>query len=210
MILQRGKQRVKVEVNHVFRGTVMPVNNRVLVKMAADLFTTSVAVPVLATPELYGSKLVAALDRQHPRDWFDVHGMYGTTGLSSEIVECFVCYLAGHNRPVHEVLFSNDLDISAAFAGEFVGMEVEATTLDQLLATRARLRGDLAKALTDNQKKFLLGLVSGEADWRLMNCSYLADLPAIQWKVRNLNQLKKTNRAKFTLQRAELERRFAS
>jgi hypothetical protein len=34
-------------------------------------------VPTLANAELYGSELVAALDRQHPRDIFDVQHMYG-------------------------------------------------------------------------------------------------------------------------------------
>lgn len=36
-------------------------------------------------------RLVAALDRQHPRDFFDVQGMFNHQGLTPEIVECFVC-----------------------------------------------------------------------------------------------------------------------
>ena len=36
------------------------------------------------------------MDRQHPRDIFDVLGLYAEEGLTPEIVECFVCYLAGH------------------------------------------------------------------------------------------------------------------
>ncbi|HEY5042954.1 MAG TPA: nucleotidyl transferase AbiEii/AbiGii toxin family protein [Verrucomicrobiae bacterium] len=45
------------------------------------------------------------MDRQHPRDLFDVHRLFERDGLTSEVVECFVCYLAGHNRPVHEFYF---------------------------------------------------------------------------------------------------------
>ena len=89
---------------------------------ARKLFTTELSPPVLATPELYGSKLVAAMDRQHPRDLFDIRGLFERGGLTEQVVECFVCYLAGHNRPVHEVLFSRDQDMSAAFENEFVGM----------------------------------------------------------------------------------------
>lgn len=115
LFIRRGRNQVKVEVNHVFRGTVMPVETRQLGNEARKLFTTELSVPVLATSELYGSKLVAAMDRQHPRDLFDVRGLFERGGLAAEVVECFVCYLAGHNRPVHEVLFSRDLDMSSAF-----------------------------------------------------------------------------------------------
>ena len=48
---------------------------------------------MLATEELYGSKLVAAMDRQHPRDLFDAWQMFASGGLSDATVECFVTYL---------------------------------------------------------------------------------------------------------------------
>jgi hypothetical protein len=74
------------------------------------LFTTEVQAPVLAMAELYGGKLVAALDRQHSRELFDIHCLFESGGLTAEMVECFFGYLAGHNRPIHEVLFSRDQD----------------------------------------------------------------------------------------------------
>lgn len=95
---------------------------------------------MLAVPELYGSKLVAAMDRQHPYDLFDVRGMHQHHGLSTDIVECFVCYLTGHNCPIHEVLFSRDNDIGLAFENEFVGMANEPISLAELVSTRERLR----------------------------------------------------------------------
>ena len=76
LFIRRGRNQVKVEVNHVFRGTVLPVETRRLAEEARKLFTTELSVPVLATPELYGSKLVAAMDRQHPRDLFDVRRLF--------------------------------------------------------------------------------------------------------------------------------------
>jgi len=157
LFVHRGTNQVKVEVNHVFRGTVLPVEQRRLGAEARRVFTTELVAPVLASPELYGSKLVAALDRQHPRDLFDVHGLIERGGLTPEIVECFVCYLAGHNRPVHEVLFSRDQDMSAAFDNEFVGMTRHGITLDELLAVRRQLRLRLTSVLTSNQRRFLLG-----------------------------------------------------
>ena len=210
VFIQRGRILVKVEVNHVFRGTVLPVEIRPLHPEARRVFTTDLSAPVLAAAELYGSKLVAALDRQHPRDIFDVRGLYETTGLTADVIECFVCYLAGHNRPVHEVLFSNDLDLSHAFNNEFVGMTQSPIDLAELQKVRAKLKKQLPAKLTAKQRQFLIGLVSGEPDWHLMKCPHLQKLPAIQWKLQNLARLKKSNPVKFAQQAEELRTRFAA
>jgi predicted nucleotidyltransferase component of viral defense system len=209
LFIQRGRNQVKVEVNHVFRGTVLSVETRRLGDAARKLFTTELSVPVLAAPELYGSKLVAAMDRQHPRDLFDVHGLFERDGLASEVVECFVCYLAGHNRPVHEVLFSRDADMSLAFENEFAGMARNPVTLGELQRVRGKLKSELPAALTPDQRRFLLGLVSGEPDWTLMKCRHLSQLPAIKWKLQNLAKLKKSNPGKFAQQAEELGARLA-
>lgn len=208
ILVQRGVSQVKVEVNFVFRGTLLPVQARKLANTARELFTTDLTLPVLAESELYGSKLVAALDRQHPRDFFDVRGLFQSTGLTSEIIECFVCYLAGHNRPIHEVLFSRDLDLTVIYESEFQGMTRDAVSPSELLAVRERLRAELPRALTESQKRFLIGLASGEPDWKLMTCPHLAQMPAIRWKLENLARLQKLNQAKFQLQSEELRRRF--
>jgi predicted nucleotidyltransferase component of viral defense system len=208
LFVERENRQVKIEVNHVFRGTVLPPEERRLVKKARDLFTTDLSVPVLAMQELYGSKIVAALDRQHPRDFFDLLGMYEKDRLTPEILECFVSYLAGHNRPVHEVLFSRDKDIISVFQNEFVGMTIEPVQVDALLAVRQRLRKDLLTKLTDAQRDFLLSLVQSEPNWSLMPYRHLSELPAIRWKLQNLDKLKKMNRRKFTLQAQELRNRF--
>jgi hypothetical protein len=208
LFIRRGRNQVKVEVNHVFRGTVLPVETRRLGDEARKLFTTELSVPVLSTPELYGSKLVAAMDRQHPRDLFDVRGLIERGGLTPDIVECFVCYLAGHNRPAHEVLFSRDQDMSSAFENEFVGMTRNPVSLAELETIRRKLKKELPAALTANQRAFLLGLLAGEPDWQLMKCPHLSQLPAIRWKLQNLARLKKSNPDKFAQQTGELLARF--
>ncbi len=210
ILARRGRVEVKVEINHVFRGTLLPVQNLPLVKTASNLFTTSLSVPTLAVAELYGSKLVAAMDRQHPRDLFDVHGMFLRFGLSPEIVECFVGYLAGHNRPVHEVLYSRDIDLVRPFENEFAGMEREPVTIEELAVTRQRLRRELLASLTPEHKRFLLGLVAGAPPWEMMSCRHLAELPAVQWKLQNLARLKQSNVVKFQAQTDELRRRLES
>jgi hypothetical protein len=208
LIVRRGAALVKIEVNHVFRGTVLPVVAGRLEAEARHLFARELAVPILHPAELYGSKLVAALDRQHPRDFFDVAGLYEKEGLRQETVECFVCYLAGHNRPVHEVLFSRDQNMAPAFENEFFGMTRERVTLERLEEMRRRLRDDLPAALTAKHRAFLLGLVKGEPDWSLMECRHLAELPALRWKLENLRRLKKSNAGKFSLQESELQKHW--
>ena len=208
LFVQRDRTRVKIEVNHVFRGTILPVQSRPLALNAQDIFFTDLEIPVLQEDELYGSKLVAAMDRQHPRDLFDVWKLFAHGGLSPGIVECFIGYLAGHNRPIHEVLFANEIDISSAFSNEFVGMTRETVSLDVLVETRQRLFTELPILLTEKQRKFLIGLVNGQPDWNLVSCPHLHEMPAIRWKIENLSRLRKSNPAKFARQADELRVRL--
>ncbi len=153
------------------------------------------------------------MDRQHPRDLFDVHGLFEQGGLTPEVVECFVCYLAGHNRPVHEVLFSRDADISLAFENEFAGMARISVTLAELQRIRRKLTSELPAAPdTGTSTAFLLGLVSGDPDWTLpmvqMSSPIGAFATAIKWKLQNLAKLKKSNPGKFAQQAEELRIRL--
>ena len=204
LFLKRGDAMVKVEVNQVFRGTVLPVVRSRLAEEARGMFTLDLQLPTLDYPELYGSKLVAAMDRQHPRDLFDVAKMYERGGLTPEIIECFVCYLAGHNRSVHDVLSPNNQDLARPYENEFVGMTREPVSLPGLEATRERLKKELLAGLESRHREFLLGLVRCEPDWSLMRCGHLSELPAIQWKLLNLEKLRAKDGKKFDLQHQKL------
>jgi len=198
---------VKVEVNFVFRGTVLPPERRALTPAAQQLFSANVEIPVLAAPELYGGKLVAALDRQHPRDLFDVQLMLAGGGWSDDLLDCFVVYLAGHNRPTHEVLFPNEKPLEAVFENEFVGMTSVPVGLGELIETRQRLMHELPRALQPRHRQFLLSMVRAEPQWQLLPHAHIAQLPALQWKLHNLAKLKK-NADKFRQQHDELAARL--
>jgi hypothetical protein len=187
--------QVKVEVNEVFRGTLLPVQQRPLSPATEEEFAQAVTLPLLATAELYGSKLVAAMDRQHPRDLFDVLVLYNDIGLTPEIVDCFVAYLAGHNRPVHEVLMPRLHPLDATFANQFNGMTRDEVSLETLEQIRTRLVQDLPRALTDQHRTFLLSLVQNQPRWDCMPFPHLQELPAIRWKLQNLATLKGAKRA---------------
>jgi hypothetical protein len=210
LFVRRDQTRVKIEINPVFRGTILPIESRALTPKAQDLFFTDIEIPVLHRDELYGSKLVAAMDRQHPRDLFDVWNLYQQTGLTPDIVECFVCYLAGHHRPIHEVLFANEINFLPAFTNEFSGMTRDPVELSTLTEIRRRLFADLPASMTDKHRKFLIGLAGGEPDWTLMACPHLSELPAIRWKMGNLSHLRKANPAKFARQQSELRLRLGA
>ena len=166
-----------------------------LAEVKVEEFAQAVTLPLLATAEFYGSKLVAAMDRQHPRDLFDVLVLYNDTGLTPEIVDCFVAYLAGHNRPVHEVLMPRLQPLDATFANQFNGMTRDEVSLEALEQTRQRLVQDLPRALTDQHRSFLLSLVQNQPRWDCMLFPHLQELPAIRWKLQNLAKLKGAKRA---------------
>ncbi|HLR78523.1 MAG TPA: nucleotidyl transferase AbiEii/AbiGii toxin family protein [Burkholderiaceae bacterium] len=200
LIVENERSQVKIEVNIVFRGTVLPVEYRPLSTKVSDLFGVEFDVPILARDELYAGKLVAALDRQHPRDLFDVWQLYESGGLTEGMSECFTIYLAGHNRPPHEVLFGIDKDISVEYERAFVGMTEIECSLDTLLAARYRLRHDLPQQLTNKHKEFLGSLVQAEPDWSLLECSHAQELPALRWKLTNLQAFRKRRPADFSAQ----------
>ena len=196
--------RINVEVNFVFRGTVLPVTQRPLMPIAQELFTSDIVLPVLDPAELYGGKLVAALDRQHPRDMFDVLKMLERFGWQPSFVDCFVAYLAGHNRPVHEVLFPKALPLEPVFTNEFAGLTNDEVALTLLEQTQKRLITELPRALIQRHRDFLLSLVRAEPEWDLMPFSNLRHLPALQWKLLNLGKLKARNAGRFSAQHDEL------
>lgn len=124
------------------------------------------------------------------------------------MAECFVLYLAGHNRPPHEVLFGNDKDIAAEYGRAFVGMTEVDCTLETLLDARARLREELPRRLTAAHKQFLSGLVRAQPDWTLVQCAHAAELPALRWKLANLEAFRKRRPRDFAAQAKALDERL--
>lgn len=71
LFVMQGDVRIKIELSPVLRGTVAPPV-MMDVKPAVEAEFGYAEMPVLALPDLYAGKLCAALDRQHPRDLFDI------------------------------------------------------------------------------------------------------------------------------------------
>ena len=66
------------------------------------------------------------------------------------------------------------------------------------------MRGTVAQD-THNQKQFLIGLSGAEPDWNLLASPHAAELPALRWKLANLETIRKRRAAEFKRQAKELE-----
>lgn len=208
LLVRRGKIEVKVEVNFVMRGTVLPVRTAALTPAARDTLLAELEIPVVSLEDVYGGKLVAAMDRQHPRDLFDVLQLFAHEGITPGIRRAFVVYLASHNRPVHEVLFPAMRNIDQEYEHNFSGMTTEPVELDALLAARERMVQELQSSLDANERSFLVSLVNARPEWPLLGVAHVEHLPGIRWKLQNLAQLKRKSPAKFAEQAALLAQRL--
>lgn len=191
LFVRRGKVEVKIEVNFVMRGTVHPVRRARITPKARDILLADLEIPVVSIEDVYGGKLVAAMDRQHPRDLFDVLQLLKHEGISPAIRRAFVVYLASHNRPVHEVLFPTLRDIGQDFARNFDGMTVDPVSLETLLDVRERMLDEIQHGLDADERRFLLSLVAGEPEWPVLGIPHLEHLPGIRWKLSNLTKLQR-------------------
>jgi len=209
LLVRQGSTEVKIEVNFVMRGTVQPVRMASLTPNARDTLEADLEIPVVSLEDVYGGKLMAAMDRQHPRDLFDVMQLFAHEGITAGIRRAFVVYLASHNRPVHEVLFPSLRDIRREFEHNFVGMTAEPVELDALLAAREQMMRELQQGLTDEERRFLLSLVTAEPEWALLDIPHVEKLPGVRWKLQNLERLRKANARKFAEQSEELAQRLA-
>lgn len=146
--------------------------------------------------ELYGGKICAAVDRQHPRDIFDVKLLFENEGFTDEIWDGFKIGLISHYKPINELLSPVLKDQKLAFDNQFAGMTSVEFSYDDYEVTRNILIKTINNRLTENDKRFLLSFETGKPQWKLFPLPILKDLPAIKWKLVNINKLIKENARK--------------
>ena len=91
LVRQRSAQ-IKIEVTPVLRGTVHPTELRTVRPIVEDQFGFA-EIQVVSFADLYAGKLVAALDRQHPRDLFDVKHLLANEGIDGPLYQTFLAYI---------------------------------------------------------------------------------------------------------------------
>ena len=77
--------QIKIEVNSTTRGSINQPGLMRVHKVVEEAFGRFAAINVVSFSELFGGKVCAALDRQHPRDLFDVRLLQDNEGLSNDI-----------------------------------------------------------------------------------------------------------------------------
>lgn len=110
LLISRQGTDIKIEVNLVGRGVIDDPVRMPLCERAQKDFEVFCEVPVVPLGQLFGGKICAALDRQHPRDLFDTRYMLKTEGFSDQIRKGFIYCLLGSDRPMNEVLKPNFQD----------------------------------------------------------------------------------------------------
>jgi len=194
-----GKAYIKIETSPVLRGTIeAPV--RMQVSNAVQEAYGFAEIDILAFDELYAGKIHAALDRQHPRDLFDIFHLYENEGLSDTLFKIFLVYAASSGRPMHELLNPNLKDLDEPYAQEFLGMTGEEIDLKSLADVRVRLIKDIQSRLHGDTAKFLLSLHDAQPDFGLIDLPSAKTFPAIGWKLKNLEKLKAENPEKHRAQ----------
>lgn len=201
--------QIKVEVNTTIRGYLLSPHMMDVADTVESEFGRFVSVNVISHAELFGGKICAALDRQHPRDLFDVHQMLENEGLTADIRMGFMASLLSHSRPIHEMIRPNFQDQETVFEAQFAGMAFTPFRYTDFEHTRERLVQEINKGWSDNDCAFLLGFKQGKPDWSLLPLENLSRMPAVQWKLLNIQKLIKQNPDKHAKQLKALEERLA-
>lgn len=188
LIVSRNGAQIKVELSPVLRGTVFEPENMEVCETVENEFGYA-EIPVVALADLYAGKICAALDRQHPRDLFDVKWLLENEGLTDDIRKALLVYLSSHNRPMAELLRPQFKDISAMYAGEFANMAEQDVPLKELVSVRERLVELIHQGLTENEKEFLLSFKDRAPKWERLGLEGVSELPAIKWKQINLAKM---------------------
>lgn len=181
---------IKVEVNQGMRGIIGQVVKKQLCDKTQEYFDVFCSINVVSSGQLYGGKICAALDRQHPRDLFDVKFLLDNEGITEEIKMGFLYALLSSKRPINEVLFPHFLDQQEAFTHQFEGMAIEGFTYEDFVVTRKKLVRTLQQCLSDIDKQFILSVENATPQWEVYD---FQDYPSVKWKITNLEKLKQMN-----------------
>lgn len=188
--VSKGGAVVKIEANQGIRGVMDDLSELVLCEKAQEDFDAFCTIQGVPLGQLYGGKICAALDRQHPRDLFDVHYMLNNEGITRSIKEGFLFTLLSSGRSMYDILFPHKLDQRDTFENQFQGMTQEPFSYSDFEQTREQLLIQLHDSLTKEDKEFIASFKNATPNWEHLN---FQRFPAIQWKLQNIEKLKTSN-----------------
>ncbi|MCG7852373.1 MAG: nucleotidyl transferase AbiEii/AbiGii toxin family protein [Methanosarcinaceae archaeon] len=189
LIINHNGVIVKIEPNLVIRGSVFGTQRKGLHPDVQNKYNKFIEMSLLSFPDLYGGKICAALDRQHPRDLFDIKVLLESKGIEEKTRKAFIVYLISHSRPIAELLAPHLIDIKNLFENEFRGMTTVPVSLDSLTSLQKDLAPLIVKSLSADEKRFILSIKAGMPDWELLGIGGIEKLPAVQWKLQNIAKM---------------------
>ena len=208
-VRDRGVQ-VKIEVTPVLRGCVYEPRERAVSAGVEERFGFA-AMQVLSFADLYAGKLVAGLDRHHPRDLFDVGELLSSEGIDERMRTAFVVYLfshgrLSHGRPLAELLVPARRELGDEFARGLAGMVETSVALEDLIRTREEMVTEVVGGMSEEHRTFLASFESGKPEWSLRGVPHASTLSAVRWRMMNVVRLDPGQRAD---QLGRLERALA-
>lgn len=195
LLISANGVNIKIEVNQVIRGVLSEPVRASLCNKAQTEYEAFCTINIVPTGQLFGGKICAALDRQHPRDIFDVKYLLENEGFSEQVKTGFLFCLLSSDRPINEILFPNFLDQRMAMENQFTGMSAETFSYADYEEIRMRLVKTIQENLTNADKQFLLSIKNLIPDWNIYN---FEQYPSIRWKLQNLKNLKDKNPEKHS------------
>jgi len=186
-VRQSGVQ-IKIEVTPVLRGCVFDPEWQTVSPVVEDTFGFA-EIQVVSFSDLYAGKIVAALDRQHPRDLFDIRDLFVNEGVDDNLRRAFLVYLISHNRPMAEVLAPRIKALDDEYVRAFDGMTREHVSIETLNNAREQLIETITGGMPPEHQRFLISFEKGAPDWDLLEIQHVADLPAVRFRQLNLDKL---------------------
>ncbi|MDR1382610.1 MAG: nucleotidyl transferase AbiEii/AbiGii toxin family protein [Planctomycetaceae bacterium] len=186
---------VKIEVNGIQRGIIGTTTDYPLCDNARAAFELFATARVVSISQLYGGKIGAALNRQHPRDLFDFK--YMDISDFETVKHGLIYNLLSSPKPVVELLAPNPINQTEALKNQFHGMTDITFAYEDYEQKRKQLVDFVNSNLKSSDKEFLLGFEAGTPLWENSEYDYFVNYPSIQWKLLNINKLKIDNPAKY-------------
>ncbi|EAA1679740.1 nucleotidyl transferase AbiEii/AbiGii toxin family protein [Escherichia coli] len=189
LLVERDNVQIKIELSPVLRGTVYEPRVMPVSKAVEEEFGFA-EMAVVSFSDLYAGKICAALDRQHPRDLFDIKQLLDREGITEQLRKALLVYIISHPRPIAELLNPHFKDITGLYEGEFSNMAEQDIPLADLEAAREQLVRIINTSLTPQEREFLLSFKNYTPNWTQLGLAGIDQLPAVRWKLQNLARMK--------------------
>lgn len=207
LLVSHNDAMIKIEVSQIVRGILGSVSEKILCEKAQKTFDTFCSINVVSNGQLYGGKICAAMDRQHPRDIFDVKQLLQKEGFNKEIKEGFMFRLLSSDRSIQDVLFPKLQDQRLAMDNQFSGMSEEQFTYEEYEFIREKMIKTVQESLTEEDKLFILAFKDVAPNWSVYN---FEAYPSIKWKLINLKKIKASNPRKHNELYDSLKRKLST